>query len=254
MSLPKTAFVTGAAKRIGNAIARDLAADGYAVAIHYNGSAEDAGRTVDDIRRAGGTAIALQADLTDEAAVAGLIPKAVEALGPIGVLVNNASAFEADEWDTVTRESWDLHLETNLRAPFVLMQAMAQALGKSDRGAVINMIDQRVWNLNPHFVSYTVAKAGLWTLTQTMAQALAPRVRVNGIGPGPTLSNARQTDADFEAQWKQVPLKRKTDVGEICAAVRFLIAAPAMTGQMLALDGGEHLGWAQPTNGFTPTE
>jgi NAD(P)-dependent dehydrogenase (short-subunit alcohol dehydrogenase family) len=161
-------------------------------------------------------------------------------------LVNNASVFETDTATTVTRESWDAHMETNLRAPFVLMQAFAAALPDGAQGNVVNIIDERVWNLTPYFVSYTVSKVGLWALTQTMALALAPRIRVNAIGPGPTLPSPRQSAAQFERQWAAMPLRRGTTPAEICAALRFILAAPAMTGQMIALDGGRHLGWTHP--------
>ena len=245
-SIPRAALVTGAGKRIGRAIALDLACRGLAVAVHYNGSKEDAEAVVAEIRAAGGRAVALQADLAQETAVERLIPAATAALGPIGVLINNASTFEYDSIASATRAHWDHHMEANLRAPFVLIQQFAQALPDAAEGVVVNLIDQRVWNLTPHFVTYTVSKAALWTLTQTLALALAPRIRVNGIGPGPTLPSTHQTEAQFAQQCADMPLGRGTSPDEIVAAVRFLLQAPAMTGQMLALDGGQHLGWAQP--------
>jgi NAD(P)-dependent dehydrogenase (short-subunit alcohol dehydrogenase family) len=146
----------------------------------------------------------------------------------------------------VTRESWDAHLGPNLRAPFVLMQHFARALPASAEGVVVNMLDQRVWSITPHFVSYTVAKAGLWALTQSMALALAPRIRVNGIGPGPVLPSARQTEEQFKRQYETLPLQRPAAPEEIFAAVRFILAAPSMTGHIILLDGGQHLGWSQP--------
>lgn len=243
---PRAALVTGAGKRIGRAIACALAADGYAVGVHYNRSAEDAERTVAEITAAGGKAIALGADLMREAEVEHLVPKAREALGPLGVLVNNASTFEYDSWQTADRHSWDLHLEPNLRAPFVLSQAFARGLPEGRHGAIINMIDQRVWSLTPHFMSYTVSKTGLWTLTRTLALALAPKVRVNAIGPGPALPSRHQTQEQFDRQVASMPLACGTSPEEICLSVRFLLAARSMTGQMIALDGGQHLGWAQP--------
>jgi NAD(P)-dependent dehydrogenase (short-subunit alcohol dehydrogenase family) len=160
------------------------------------------------------------------------------------VLVNNASAFERDEWDDATRASWDAHLEPNLRAPFVLAQALAKALPAHAEGAVVNLLDQRVWSLTPHFVSYTVSKAALWTLTQTLALALAPRIRVNGIGPGPALPSTRQTPEQFERQYTSVPLRRGTSPEEVAAALLAILSLPSMTGQMIALDGGQHLQWA----------
>ena len=162
--------------------------------------------------------------------------------------------FERDEVGSPSRESWDRHMETNLRAPFVLSQAFARQLPAEEPGCIVNILDQRVWSLTPHFTSYTLSKAGLWTLTQTLAMALAPRIRVNGIGPGPTLKNDRQSEEHFTAQWENVPLQRPTAPEEICHAIRFILDAPALTGQMIALDGGEHLGWAQPGRGFVAVE
>jgi NAD(P)-dependent dehydrogenase (short-subunit alcohol dehydrogenase family) len=243
-SIPRTAFVTGGAKRLGRAMALALAEAGFDVAVHYASSAAEAEATATAIRALGRRAVTLRADLAREAEVAGLMPAALAALGPIGVLVNNASTFERDEWDDATRESWDAHLEPNLRAPFVLAQAMAKALPAPAEGVVVNLLDQRVWSLTPHFVSYTVSKAALWTLTQTLALALAPRIRVNGIGPGPALPSPRQTQAQFDRQCASVPLRRGTSPGEVAQALLAILALPSMTGQMIALDGGQHLQWA----------
>jgi NAD(P)-dependent dehydrogenase (short-subunit alcohol dehydrogenase family) len=244
--IPKAALVTGGARRIGRALALALAEAGYAVAVHHHSSHAAAEALVAEIAAAGGRALALAADLSDEIAVRQLLPDAMAVLGPIGVLVNNASIFENDTVATATRESWDAHLAINLRAPFVLIQDLAARLPADSGGAVINLIDERVWNLTPYFVSYTVSKAGLWTLTRTMALALAPRIRVNAIGPGPTLPNLRQTPAQFLDRCRNMPLRRGTSPREVAAAMRFILEAPAMTGQMIALDGGEHLAWAQP--------
>jgi NAD(P)-dependent dehydrogenase (short-subunit alcohol dehydrogenase family) len=241
--VPKAALVTGAGVRIGRALAFALAKDGFAVAVHYHRSREAADEVAAAIRERGGRAVTLAADLADEAAVQRLLPDATAALGPIGVLVNNASLFENDTVDTATRESWDRHLAVNLRAPFVLIQEFAARLPANCGGAVVNLLDERVWNLTPYFVSYTVSKMGLWTLTRTLALALAPRIRVNAIGPGPTLPNARQTPEQFLDRCQAMPLRRGASPGEVAAAMRFIIEAPAMTGQMIALDGGEHLGW-----------
>jgi NAD(P)-dependent dehydrogenase (short-subunit alcohol dehydrogenase family) len=248
------ALVTGGARRIGRAIALDLAEAGFAVAITYNRSADEAVEVVRAIEDAGGTAAALRVDLAREAEVVQAVPAAVESIGPLTLLVNNASHFVNDGARTATRESWDAHIEANLRAPLVLTQAFAAQLPDGAAGNVINMLDQRVWKPTPYFLSYTVAKIGLWTLTRTLAMALAPRIRVNAIGPGPTMKSDRQTDEQFERQWRAIPLERPTDPQEICAAIRFLVGMPAMTGQMLALDGGEHLGWAQPSRGIVPFE
>jgi NAD(P)-dependent dehydrogenase (short-subunit alcohol dehydrogenase family) len=249
--VPRAALVTGGAQRIGRAIALALAEMGYAVAIHYHRSDKAAEKTVATIRDNGGKAAALAANLVDEDAVSALLPRAAEALGPIGVLVNNASIFEGDTVDTVSRDSWDSHLAVNLRAPFVLIQEFARGLPREAGGCIVNLLDERVWNLTPYFVSYTLSKAGLWTLTQTMALALAPRIRVNGIGPGPTLPSPRQSLKQFTDQCKSVPLQRGTSPQEVAAALRFILEAPAMTGQMIALDGGQHLGWAQPRQSLT---
>jgi NAD(P)-dependent dehydrogenase (short-subunit alcohol dehydrogenase family) len=244
--LPRNALVTGAAKRIGRAIALDLARRGFDVGIHYSTSAADAQTLAAEIAALGQRAFLFQADLANEAAVQKLARDAREALGPIGVLVNNASTFERDEIDDATRADWDMHMEANLRAPFVLIQEMARHLPANAEGAAINLIDQRVWNLTPHFTTYTLSKAGLWTLTQTLALALAPRMRVNAIGPGPTLANVRQDPAQFARQVASVPLQRAPSLDEVCAAVRFLIEARTVTGQMIALDGGQHLNWGAP--------
>lgn len=241
---PRTALITGAAHRIGRALALDLARHDWMVAVHYNRSAEAATQVVKEIVAAGGTAIALEADLAREDEVMTLVPRAVEALGPLGCLINNASVFENDMATTATRQSWDIHMETNLRAPFVLIQAFAAQLPPDCQGAVVNLLDQRVWNLTPYFTTYTLSKAGLWILTQTLALSLAPRIRVNAIGPGPTLPSPRQTAEQFARQCDAMPLQRGTAPEEICEAVRFILAAPAMTGQMIALDGGQHLCWA----------
>jgi NAD(P)-dependent dehydrogenase (short-subunit alcohol dehydrogenase family) len=244
--MPKAALVTGAGRRVGRALALALAEDGFAVAVHYHRSRDAAEDVVAAIRAGGGRAVALAADLGEESAVAELLPRAEAALGPIGVLVNNASLFCNDTVETATRHSWEAHLAINLRAPFVLIQDFAARLPAEAGGAVVNLLDQRVWSLTPFFVSYTLSKAGLWTLTQTLALALAPRIRVNGIGPGPTLPSPRQSREQFAHQCALMPLQRGTSPQEIAAALRFILQAPAMTGQMIALDGGQHLGWAQP--------
>jgi NAD(P)-dependent dehydrogenase (short-subunit alcohol dehydrogenase family) len=239
------ALVTGAAKRIGRSVALDLAAHGWAVAVHHRSSAEDAACVVAAIERAGGHAVALGADLASEPETAGLVERVVAALGPPTCLINNASVFDKDDFATTTRQSWDHHMNVNTRAPFVLTQSLCRHLPPGARAVVVNILDQRVWNLTPFFTSYTVSKAALWTLTQTLAMALAPTVRVNAVGPGPVLPSPRQTTEQFAKQWSQVPLERAVDPGEICAAIRFLLDAPSVTGQMIAVDGGQHLGWTR---------
>jgi NAD(P)-dependent dehydrogenase (short-subunit alcohol dehydrogenase family) len=252
-AIPRTALVTGGSKRIGRAIALALAEAGFDVAIHFHTSAAEASTTVAAIVARGRRGVALAADLAREEEVVRLVPAAAEALGPVGVLVNNASTFERDEWHDATRASWDAHLEPNLRAPFVLTQAMARALPAEAEGAVINLLDQRVWNLTPHFVSYTVSKAALWALTQSLALALAPRIRVNGIGPGPTLPSPRQTPEQFARQCAALPLGRGASPEEVAQATLAILALPSMTGQMIALDGGQHLHWS-PAHGQAPEE
>lgn len=248
-TIPRAALVTGGAKRLGALFARVLAADGFRVAVHHNESAEEAQALAAEI---GG--VALQADLAVEADVARLAASARAALGPLGVVVNNASRFERDEALDATRAGWDAHMEANLRAPFVLIQDLARHLPKGAEGVAINLLDQRVWNLTPHFVSYTLSKAGLWTLTQTLALALAPRVRVAAIGPGPTLPSPRQTQAQFDRQVASVPLRRGPGLDEMAAALRFILATPSFTGQMLALDGGQHLNWSATAPNAEPEE
>ncbi|MBL4615058.1 MAG: SDR family oxidoreductase [Magnetovibrio sp.] len=247
-------LITGAAHRIGRAIAFDLAAHGFGVAVHFLHNQDKADELVASIKDVGGRAVALKADLADEDQVKTIVPDAAAVLGPLTALVNNASIFENDTIDNCTRESWDGHMDVNLRAPFVLSQIFAEQVPEGLEGAIINILDQRVWNLTPFFMSYTVSKSALWTLTQTMALALAPKVRVNGVGPGSTLKNERQSENDFARQWSEIPMGRRVMADEIADAVRFIINAPSMTGQMIALDGGQHLGWAQSSNLKPPAE
>ena len=242
-SIPRAALVTGAGKRIGWAIAVALAEAGFAIALHGRRRDADMVAAAAALQERGVATCLLAADLRREAAIARLLPAAASVLGPIGVLVNNASSFERDEWDSVTRESWDAHLEPNLRAPFLLTQAFTRALPAPAEGVVINMLDQRVWSLTPHFISYTVSKAGLWALTRSLALALAPRIRVNAIGPGPTLPSAKQSQEQFARQAAGVPLGHGTSPEEIGRAALAILSLPGMTGQMIALDGGQHLQW-----------
>lgn len=253
-TIPRAALVTGGAKRLGRAIALELGRMGFDVAIHCASSHDEANDTRTAIEALGRRAVVLPADLCQEAETQQLMPRATAVLGSIGVLVNNASRFERDEWDSVTRKTWDDHMEVHVRAPFVLMQDFARALPSDAEGVVINMIDQRVWSLTPHFVSYTLSKAGLWTLTQTMALALAPRIRVNGIGPGPALPSPRQSQAQFENQSASVPLGHGTSPEEVARVVTMILSLPAMTGQMVALDGGQHLQWASSAKRTGPEE
>jgi len=250
------ALVTGAGKRLGRAMALKLAGRGYDVAVHYNRSHREAQDAVAEIRELGRQAVALRADLLSENECQDLLPAAARALGgPITCLVNNASIFEHDSATTVSRESWDRHMGSNLRAPFVLIQNMAKQnldLSVDDNGEplaaglVVNMIDQRVRKLTPEFFSYTLAKSALWTLTQTAAQALSSQLRVNAIGPGPTLVGPRQSLDDFNRQRASTVLQRGANPKDVTSALAYLLDAPAVTGQLICVDGGQHLGWQTP--------
>ncbi|MGF9762610.1 SDR family oxidoreductase [Microvirga sp. 0TCS3.31] len=242
----KAALITGGAQRIGRRIAERLAGEGYAVAIHCRRSADEAERMAAQIRQAGGRAAVVQADLAEASAVDRLVPEAVRALGPLSLLVNNASEFEPDEVETLSQERWDRHFAVNLRAPAFLARDFAHQLPAEGNGCIVNIVDQRVWKLTPQFFSYTLTKAALFTATQTMAQALAPRIRVNAIGPGPTLSNVRQGDEDFDKQSSAVLLGHGGTPDEIADAVLYLAGARRVTGQMIAVDGGQHLAWETP--------
>lgn len=250
------ALVTGAGARLGQAMALYLGVRGYDVAVHFAGSKAGADETVARLQAMGRQATALQADLLNEEATEGLVTRAVDALGgPLTCLINNASIFEHDNITTGTRESWDRHIESNLRAPFVLTQRFAAQAPDPMIGdfgepvaqaLVINMLDQRVHKLTPEFMSYTIAKMGLWAMTRTTAQALAPKIRVNGIGPGPTLQGHEQSDVQFAKQRAATILKRGANPADITAALGYFLDAPAVTGQMLAIDGGQHLAWETP--------
>lgn len=250
------ALVTGAGQRIGAAMALYLAGRGFDVAVHYASSAEGAEQVVRDVESLGRKAVALQADLLADDATSDLFDQATSALGgPITCLINNASIFEYDTVQTATRASWDRHMGSNLRAPFVLTQAMAaqdlqperDAMGEPQAtGLIINMIDQRVRKLTPEFMTYSLAKMGLWAMTQTTARALAPAVRVNAIGPGPTLQGGRQSAKHFEDQRKNTVLERGSNPSDMTAALGYFLDAPAVTGQLLCVDGGQHLGWQTP--------
>jgi NAD(P)-dependent dehydrogenase (short-subunit alcohol dehydrogenase family) len=236
-----TVLITGAARRIGRAIALDMARDGWAIGIHYRKSEPDAQALRDDIERIGGKAALLQADLGDFSIIDRLVASCGEALGPPSCLINNASEFLLDTVHSTDEATWDTHLDINLKAPVFLAQAVARHLPENCDGNIINIIDQRVWKLTPDFFSYTISKAGLWTATRTLAQGLAPRIRVNAIGPGPVLRSVHQTDSDFEAEKRSTLLHTGPSTDEIAAAVRFILSSPSMTGQMIALDGGQHL-------------
>jgi NAD(P)-dependent dehydrogenase (short-subunit alcohol dehydrogenase family) len=242
----KTALVTGGARRLGRAIVLDLARHGFAVAIHCNGSRAAADELAGNIAENGGRAHVLEADLGDANAAAEVVGHAREALGPLGLVVNNASVFENDTVTDFDETVWDRHFAVHLKAPAVIARSFAKSLAPDASGMIVNLIDQRVWRLTPRFFSYTLSKAALWTATQTMAQALAPRIRVNAIGPGPTLANERQNPEDFARQQAALILRRGPALEEFGATIRYLWETPSITGQMIALDGGQHLAWQTP--------
>lgn len=242
----KSVLVTGSAKRIGRRLALDLAAEGWDVAVHCNTSVAEAEDVANTIRAMGRRCVIVRGDLSDADVPDRLISEASAALGGLTCLINNASLFEPDEVGSITQASWAEHLDTNLRAPVFLSQAFARQLPDGREGSIISIIDQRVWKLNPKFFSYTMSKSALWTATRTLAQALAPRIRVNAIGPGPALPSIRMDQAEFEKQSRLTLLGRGTSPGEISAAVKFILSQPAITGQMIALDGGQHLVWQTP--------
>lgn len=241
------ALVTGASKRIGRALALALADAGLDVAVHYNTSSKDAEDVAGLIKAKGRRAVALGADLSKETDTAQLIAKARDALGPLRVLVNSASVFEHDDVASMTRASWDRHMEVNLRAPAKLSQDFAAQAAKGADNLIVNIVDQRVLKLTPQFLTYTASKSALWALTQTMAQGLGPEgIRVNAIGPGPTLRNPRQSDADWNRQNEATILGHGAAPEDICGALLYLLSARSVTGQMIAVDGGQHLGWKTP--------
>lgn len=242
----KTALITGAAKRLGRAIALHLGKAGWSIAVHYNQSQAEAEDTVSELHEMGVHAAALEADLQSEEDTQRLIARANAAVGPLTALVNNASVFENDVLASMTRMSWDRHIETNLRAPLVLAQNFAEQLPSTTGGAIINILDQRVFKPTPQFLSYGVSKAGLLWLTTVLAQALAPRIRVNAVAPGPTLRNARQSEAHFKHQQAATILGHGTSPEDVSAAVKYLLEASSITGQTIVADGGQHLVWQTP--------
>jgi len=239
----KSVLVTGAAKRLGRAIALHLAESGWSVAVHYNNSQAEAEETVAALHEKGVHAAAINADLTLEDDTERLIDRARAAVGPLTALVNTASVFENDTIATMTRKSWDKHIEANLRAPLVLSRDFAEQIPDGQEGAIVNLLDQRLLKPTPQFLSYGVSRAGLHWLTVTLAQALGPRIRVNGVAPGPTLRNERQSEAHFKRQQESTILGRGAMPEDVARAVSYLIEARAVTGQMIAVDGGQHLIW-----------
>jgi len=236
----RTALVTGGARRIGAAIARALARAGYAVVLHANRSRADAEKLAQEIGAAGGRATVVLADLARHEAVAGLIPAAA-AFGPLTLLVNNAGVFEPDDIATLEREKFDATFAVNLAAPLFLAQAFARQAPAGS--AIVNVLDQRVFKPTPRFLSYTLSKSALHAATVTLAQALAPRLRVNAVAPGPTLPSPRQSEREFAAQAASLLLGRGPTADEIAAAVVYLAGAASVTGMTIAVDGGQHLAW-----------
>ncbi len=240
------ALVTGAGRRIGRVLALEAARAGYDVAVHYRTARDEAEAVVAEIAALGRRAVAIQGELADPDIGAALVGAAAEAIGPLTLLVNSASTFEDDRIGGVTAEGWNRHMDANLRAPVLLAQAFAAALPGGRKGLVVNLVDQRVLKPNPQFFSYSVSKAGLWWVTRTLAQDLAPAIRVNAIGPGPVLASIHQAPGEFEAEAAATPLGGPVDPAELAAAMRYLIDAPSVTGQMIAVDGGQHLAWRTP--------
>jgi NAD(P)-dependent dehydrogenase (short-subunit alcohol dehydrogenase family) len=249
MTEQKAALVTGAARRIGRAIALALHRAGYAVAIQANRSVGEAQALRDEIVGAGGRAAVVRADLADHAETTGLVAAATGAIGPLTLLVNNASVFEPDAIGALEAERFDRQFAVNLRAPLFLSEAFAAQAKNGANASIVNILDQRVFKLTPHFVSYTLAKSALHAATRMLAQALAPNVRVNAVAPGPTIASARQQQADFARQAAAVPLGHGPSAEEIADAVVFLARARSVTGATLVVDGGQHLAWQTPDTG-----
>jgi NAD(P)-dependent dehydrogenase (short-subunit alcohol dehydrogenase family) len=243
MTRRQTALVTGGARRIGAAIVRDLASHGWAVAIHCNTSVAEAEALAAEIRATGRQAAVVRGDLADAKAAAGVVPEAVGAIGPLSLLVNNASVFLKDRFGELDQNVWQKQFDINLRAPVFLAEAFAAQLPEGAEGNIVNIIDQRVLKLTPVMPSYTLTKAALWTATQTMAQALAPKIRVNGIGPGPTFPNPYAKDPSMTKEVGGIPLQRPVDPADFGRAIRFIVDTPSMTGQLLLLDSGQHITW-----------
>lgn len=240
------ALVTGGAKRLGRALALAAARAGYDLAVHHRGDGVEAEETAGLARAQGVRAQTFHAELTDPGAPAALMAEAKASLGEVTLLVNSASEFEDDRIGALDEAELDRRLAVNLQAPVLLADAFARQLGKGRKGLIVNMLDQRVWRPNPLFFSYSLSKAGLWWATQTMAQSLAPNIRVNAIGPGPTLASIHQTEAQFEAEASATPLGHPATPEEIAGALTYLIDAPSVTGQMIAIDAGQHLAWRTP--------
>lgn len=234
-------LITGAARRVGAGLAKDLAASGLAVAVHYRSHGVDAAQVVETIRRGDGEAQAFHADLTVESDRRALVQNVERAFGRLDVLVNNASTFRYDTFQTMSEQGWDLHIANNLTAPVMLARAFVDRLGPNDRGLIVNVLDQKVLAPNPDFFTYTAGKLGLAGLTETLAMALAPRVRVVGVAPGLLLPSGAQTQADFQRAWIDTPLGHGPSIADVARTVRYLIDTPSITGRVITVDSGESL-------------
>jgi NAD(P)-dependent dehydrogenase (short-subunit alcohol dehydrogenase family) len=240
------ALVTGAAQRIGRTIVLALAGAGYAVAVHARHSRAEAEALCGEINKRGGVAHLVIADLADHAAVTNLVPQAAAAVGRLTLLVNNANDFAYDEIGTLEQESFDRQFAVGLRAPLFLAQAFAAQAPDDGTALIVNLLDQRVYRQMPRFFSYGLAKSALYVATGMLAQALAPKVRVNGVAPGPTLPSPMQSEADFARQCSALPLQRGPNPDDVADAVLYLARARAVTGETIAVDGGQHLSWLTP--------
>ena len=247
---PGVAIVTGGSKRIGKSIVKKLSFLGWKVIIHYNSNKNDALSLQKEIQKNGGAASIIKANLNSSKATEELISKSEKKFGKLTLLVNNASIFENDSVHSLTIDTWDIHNNVNTKAPLLLSQSFAKLLPKKEPGVIINIIDQRVFSPRPDFISYSSSKNSLFWLTKVLAQALSPKIRVCAIGPGPTLKGARQTDNDFKNQSQSVPLGNGSSPEDISQAIEFILNASSFTGQMITLDGGEHLDWIKPADRY----
>ncbi len=238
------ALITGGSKRIGAAISEQIAKEGWNIIIHYNKSRNKAFNLKKRLSSYKINCCCIRANLSNESELKRLFINAKKEMGNINCLINNASTFELDGIENIKKKNWDYHLNTNVWAPIFLIQQFAKNLPKKMNGNIINIVDQRVINLTPFFTTYTLTKSMMWTLTQTLAMSLAPQIRVNAIGPGPTFASKRQTENNFKKQYQSMPLKKKVNPKEIANAVKFIINNQSITGQLITVDSGQHLGWA----------
>ena len=246
--MENTALVTGGSERIGKAICECIAKGGWNVIIHYNKSKINALNLNKKLISYNVKSCCIKADLSKDLELKNLFINAKKKMGNINCLINNASTFELDSIHNIEKKKWDYHLNTNIWAPIFLIKQFVKNIPNKTSGNIINIVDQRVVNLTPFFTTYTITKSMLWTLTQTLALALAPKIKVNAIGPGPTFPSKRQTNKEFINQYKKTPLKKAIDPKEIARAVLFILNSGSLTGQLINIDSGQHLGWAQADN------